>query len=177
MVMSAAAMLVFTAAMVMSAAAMLVFAAAMVMSAAAMLVFTAAGILFLTAILMWVIEDAVFAVGDVQLLAQTFYQLFGGKDAVLCQQLGKLFIGVRLIGLFCTHDGRQLGADCLHALLLWLVFPCNEEFHRVHAEWRLQVFMLENSADQLHRQMDCLGKLLDRQQFHVAGTEAEERLL
>lgn len=167
----------FLLAVFMSAAAMLVFTTAVVMSTAAMFVFTTAGILFLTASLMRVIEDAVFAVGDVQLLAQTFHQLFGGKDAVLCQQLSKLFVGVRLIGLFCAHDGGQLGADCLHALLLRLVFPCNEEFHRVYAEWRLQVFMLENSADQLHWQMDCLGKLLDRQQFHVAGTESEERFL
>ena len=85
-VMSAAAMFVLTIAVVMSAAAMFVFTAAVVMSAAAMFVFTTAGILFLTASLMRVIEDAVFAVGDVQLLAVFGHGTAGDGAALLRQQ-------------------------------------------------------------------------------------------
>ena len=101
---------------------MLVFTTVVVMSTAAMFVFTTAGILFLTASLMRVIEDAVFAVGDVQLLAQTFHQLFGGKDAVLCQQLSKLFVGVRLIGE--VRLGYRDGNHRLVAWLFWLSGKC-----------------------------------------------------
>ena len=97
MVTASALMVVVTAAVlvVMVTAAVLV-----VMIATAVL--TAAGVILL--FFVGVVENAVFAVRNVQLFSQSLDQLFGHKDARLGHQLCKLFVGVWLLRVFTVDN-------------------------------------------------------------------------
>ena len=116
-------------------------------------------------------------VRNVHFLAQTLDHLFGHKDAVLRHHLHQLFIAVWIIGMLLFDQLLKLFADRLHARLLWIVFSCQEELHRVDTERRLQVFIFQRCRNDLllHSQRIC--QLLNRQQLHIARAIAEEWLL